>query len=73
MIEPEIFIEAYEVPNAIQKRTQDILIEGDRIREAPAVLTVEVEAFCSWSMCTMRMTSNALASNGSTSYLSEGT
>lgn len=39
----------------------------------PAVRTVEVDAFCSWSICTIRMTSSALASRGSTSYRSEGT
>lgn len=40
---------------------------------SPAVLTVDVEAFCSWSMWTIRMTSRALANKGSTSYLSDGT
>lgn len=39
----------------------------------PAVLTVEVDAFCSWSIWIMRITSRALANKGSTSYLSDGT
>ena len=35
--------------------------------EEPAVRTVEVDAFCSWSRCRMKMISSALASSGSTS------
>jgi hypothetical protein len=34
--------------------------------EEPARRTVEVEAFCSWSACRMKMRSMALASTGLT-------
>lgn len=34
----------------------------------PAVLTVLVLAFCSWSMCRMRMTSNAFSRTGCTCH-----
>ena len=38
----------------------------------PATLTVDVDAFCSWSMCSIRMTSSAFDRTGLTSYFSEG-
>jgi hypothetical protein len=41
--------------------------------EEPARRTVEVEAFCSWSACRMKMRSIARASTGSTLYSSAGT
>ena len=41
--------------------------------EEPASLTVEVEAFCSWSACRMKMRSMARASIGLTLYSSQGT
>ena len=41
--------------------------------EEPASLTVEVEAFCSWSACRMRMRSSARTRTGFTSYSSAGT
>ena len=39
----------------------------------PAVRTVEVEAFCSWSACRMNIRSMARASTGLTRYASHGT
>src|SRR5438552_17990004 len=41
--------------------------------EEPARRTVEVEAFCSWSACRMKMRSRALTSTGLTLYSSVGT
>ena len=41
--------------------------------EEPARRTVEVEAFCSWSACRMKMRSIARASTGLTLYSSQGT
>ncbi len=41
--------------------------------EEPASRTVEVEAFCSWSACRMKMRSIARASTGLTLYSSHGT
>ena len=40
--------------------------------EEPASRTVEVEAFCSWSACRMRMRSSARTSTGFGSYSSQG-
>ena len=39
----------------------------------PASRTVEVEAFCSWSACRMKIVSSAFASTGLTTYGSAGT
>src|SRR5208282_3861244 len=41
--------------------------------EEPDSRTVEVEAFCSWSACRMKIRSIALASTGLTLYSSHGT
>src|SRR6516165_2279780 len=41
--------------------------------EEPAMRTVEVEAFCSWSACRMKILSSASASTGLTWYSSHGT
>ena len=41
--------------------------------DEPARRTVEVEAFCSWSACRMKMRSSARASTGLTLYSSHGT
>ena len=41
--------------------------------DEPASRTVEVEAFCSWSACRMKMVSSALASTGLALYSSAGT
>src|SRR5450432_3340048 len=41
--------------------------------EEPAILTVEVEAFCSWSACRMKILSSASASTGLILYSSQGT
>ena len=41
--------------------------------EEPASRTVEVEAFCSWSACRMKMRSMARDSTGFTLYSSHGT
>ena len=38
----------------------------------PASRTVEVEAFCSWSACRIKMRRRARASTGLTSYFSHG-
>ena len=44
---------------------------GERIGAVePAMRTVEVEAFCSWSACRMKMRSIARASTGLTLYFS---
>ncbi len=39
----------------------------------PARRTVEVEAFCSWSACRMKMRSSARDNTGLTLYSSHGT
>ncbi|KFC50170.1 hypothetical protein GY12_21885 [Micrococcus luteus] len=39
----------------------------------PTRRTVEVEAFCSWSACSMSSRSRALTTSGSMSYSSAGT
>jgi hypothetical protein len=41
--------------------------------DEPASRTVEVEAFCSWSACRIRMRSSARTSTGLTLYSSAGT
>src|SRR5262249_35461426 len=41
--------------------------------EEPAIRTVEVEAFCSWSACRMKILSSASASTGLILYSSHGT
>src|ERR1700731_746402 len=41
--------------------------------EEPAMRTVEVEAFCSWSACRMKILSSAFASTGLILYSSQGT
>ena len=41
--------------------------------EDPANLTVEVEAFCSWSACNINILSKASANIGLISYFSAGT
>jgi hypothetical protein len=41
--------------------------------EEPARRTVEVEAFCSWSACRMKIRSMARDSTGLTLYSSHGT
>src|SRR6516165_6939601 len=41
--------------------------------EEPAMRTVEVEAFCSWSACRIRILSSASASTGLALYSSQGT
>ena len=41
--------------------------------DEPARRTVEVEAFCSWSACRMKMRSMARARTGFTLYSSHGT
>src|SRR5207302_10370149 len=41
--------------------------------EEPAIRTVEVEAFCSWSACRMKILSSASASTGLILYSSQGT
>src|ERR1041384_196121 len=41
--------------------------------DEPAMRTVEVEAFCSWSACSVKILSSALASTGLTLYSSHGT
>ena len=41
--------------------------------DEPASRTVEVEAFCSWSACRMKMRSIARASTGFGLYSSHGT
>src|SRR5215468_9317889 len=41
--------------------------------EEPAMRTVEVEAFCSWSACRMKILSSASASTELTLYSSHGT
>ncbi len=41
--------------------------------DEPARRTVEVEAFCSWSACRMKMRSSAFDSTGLTTYGSHGT
>jgi hypothetical protein len=40
--------------------------------DEPARRTVEVEAFCSWSACSVKMRSIARARIGSTTYSSQG-
>ena len=40
--------------------------------DEPARRTVEVEAFCSWSACSVKMTSSARTSTGFGSYFSHG-
>mmetsp|Transcript_8491 Transcript_8491/g.21415 ORF Transcript_8491/g.21415 Transcript_8491/m.21415 type:complete len:204 (-) Transcript_8491:536-1147(-) len=40
--------------------------------EEPAMRTVEVEAFCSWSACSIRITSRHRAATGSSAYGREG-
>src|SRR6202035_3501005 len=39
----------------------------------PAIRTVDVEAFCSWSACRMKILSSASASTGLILYSSQGT
>src|SRR6476660_9838155 len=41
--------------------------------DEPAIRTVEVEAFCSWSACRMNILSSASASTGLILYSSQGT
>src|SRR6202012_4078768 len=41
--------------------------------EEPAMRTVEVEAFCSWSACRIKILSSASASTGLILYSSQGT
>src|SRR5438270_13704457 len=41
--------------------------------DEPAMRTVEVEAFCSWSACRMKILSSASASTGLILYSSQGT
>src|SRR5271169_6286405 len=41
--------------------------------EEPAIRTVEVDAFCSWSACRMNILSSASASTGLILYSSQGT
>src|ERR1700682_1402614 len=41
--------------------------------EEPAIRTVEVEAFCSWSACRMKILSSASARTGLILYSSQGT
>src|SRR6202000_1248754 len=41
--------------------------------EEPAMRTVEVDAFCSWSACRMKILSSASASTGLILYSSQGT
>src|SRR5207249_11868142 len=41
--------------------------------DEPAIRTVEVEAFCSWSACRMKILSSASASTGLILYSSHGT
>src|SRR6516162_662407 len=41
--------------------------------DEPAMRTVEVEAFCSWSACRIRILSSASASTGLGLYSSQGT
>src|ERR1700694_4619828 len=41
--------------------------------EEPAIRTVEVEAFCSWSACRMKILSSASARTGLVLYSSHGT
>src|SRR5512141_3103275 len=41
--------------------------------EDPAKRTVEVDAFCSWSACRIKIVSSAFASTGLTLYSSQGT
>src|ERR1700709_1992440 len=41
--------------------------------EEPAIRTVEVDAFCSWSACRMKILSSASASTGLILYSSHGT
>ena len=41
--------------------------------DEPASRTVEVEAFCSWSACRMKIRSSARAKTGLTLYSSHGT
>ena len=41
--------------------------------EEPAIRTVEVDAFCSWSACRMNILSSASASTGLILYSSHGT
>src|SRR6201987_116080 len=41
--------------------------------EEPAIRTVEVDAFCSWSACRMKILSSALARTGLILYSSQGT
>ena len=40
--------------------------------EEPASRTVEVEAFCSWSACSVKMVSSACVSTGFGLYSSQG-
>src|ERR1700754_1140870 len=41
--------------------------------EEPAIRTVDVDAFCSWSACKMKILSSASASTGLILYSSHGT
>src|SRR5206468_1183175 len=41
--------------------------------DEPAIRTVEVDAFCSWSACRMKILSSALANTGLILYSSHGT
>src|ERR1700731_729456 len=41
--------------------------------DEPAIRTVEVEAFCSWSACRMKILSSASARTGLIFYSSQGT